>query len=207
MASADANNDQPVSGVVLDAGCQPLPGVSVSIQAPVSRAAVLTDEHGRFTVTIPHGAPVTVRARVAGFRSVERVVELDGGTRRELRIFMLVGPLSEVVATTKSDGQWVVDPDRRQESPRLRGRILDAECHPIADAVVRVGGVPPRSTGIGGYFVFDSITSGSRDLEVVAAGFIRTIVKDIAIDSKNRGYIIVPMDHGTEREQVTIYPK
>ncbi len=114
---------------------------------------------------------------------------------------MLLGPLEEV--------QRVINPGTPPESPRLHGLVLDRDCHPLAGATVRLpddAGLA-RVTDQGGQFSFDSITSGTHEVEIVAAGFIRTVVRKFSIDARNPGELNVAMDTGTDREQVTVFPE
>ena len=187
-----------IAGVVLDVGCLPLPGVIVRVG---EQAAVVTDARGQFAV-VANGSPAALTARLEGFRTVHR--ELHPDSASDVRVFMLVGALEEV-ATVTPGGQRVIDPRRPPESPRLRGRVLDGQCRPLSGVTVRaVAEQQVRQTDADGRFEFASITSGSPAIEVTAAGFVTTEVKDVRMDEKNTGYVDVPMDVGAVRDRVTV---
>ena len=186
-----------VSGIALDVACRPLPGVSIATD---SREPVVTDRQGRFEVTDIGAAAVTLHAALAGFRRVERLSEPWSAAPREARIFMLVGALDEV--------QRVINPGTPSEKPRLRGRVRDRDCRPLGGATVRLPDDADltRVTDQDGQFSFDSITSGTHNIEIVAPGFIRIVVRRFSIDARNPGELTIALDHGTGREQVTVFP-
>ena len=189
-----------IAGVVLDVGCLPLPGVIVRVG---DQAAVVTNARGHFAV-VANESPAAFTARLEGFRTVHRELHPDSGRASDVRVFMLVGSLEEIAAVTRS-GQRVIDPRRPVESPRLRGRVLDGQCRPLSGATVRaVANGQIRRTDADGRFEFASITSGSPAIEVTAAGFVTTEVKDVRMDEKNTGYVDVPMDVGAVRDRVTV---
>ncbi len=187
-----------VSGIALDVACQALPGVRIAIDG---RAPVVTDWQGRFALGDTAADTITLHAALAGFRRSERVSAQGSGAPREARIFMLLGPLAEV--------QWVITPGTAPERPRLHGRVLDRDCRPLAGATVRLPDDADLAsvTDAGGRFAFDSITSGTHDVEIAAAGFIRTVVRRFSIDARNPGELTVAMDTGTDREQATFFPE
>jgi hypothetical protein len=202
LAGGAAAPSQPrLTGRVLDAACQPLPGVAVTLG---DQPSVVTDQTGRFSGNM--NAPTSmVRARLAGFRSVERELRRGSDTDVEVRLFMLVGALDEV-ARTDRERQYVVDPRREPEAVRLRGRVLDAACRPLAGAAVRVLSTNDvRHTVSDGRFEFSTITSGAEDIQVAAAGFVTTVVRGVRIDWKNGGSVEVPMDVGEAPERVTVF--
>ena len=189
-----------IAGVVLDVGCLPLPGVIVRVG---EQAATVTDERGHFAV-VANESPAVLTARLEGFRAVQRELHPDFAGASDVRVFMLIGALEEVAAVTRGR-QRVIDPRRPPESPRLRGRVLDAQCRPLSGATVRaVSERQIRRTDADGRFEFTSITSGSPAIEVIATGFVTTEVKDVRMDEKNTGYVDVPMDVGVVRDRVTV---
>ena len=102
-------------------------------------------------------------------------------------------------------GQRVIDPNRPPEPSRLRGRVLDAQCRPLAGATVRVVATQQAvQTNADGRFEFPSITSGSHDLVVTATGFATTDVKGVFFDDKNTGYVEVPLDAAPGGDRVTV---
>ena len=199
--AGSAASEQPVlQGVVLDVSCQPLPGVEIAADR---QAAVVTDKRGSFSA-VASGPTVTLRARLNGFRTVERVSQ-PGPSARQHRIFMLIATVVDVVAVRSGDGQRVIGRGQPAERPRLRGRVLDSLCRPLANATVRVDATPQtRVTDADGRFDFASIVSGTHAIEVVAEGFVRTLVRDVVLDDKNSGFITVPLDAGTPAEHVTV---
>ena len=192
-----------VTGLVLDVGCQPLPAATVRVG---NQGSVVTDERGRFSATAD-GATVVVRAQLAGFRTVQRELHLSSGSPTDVRLFLPVGPLAEV-ASSNHAGQRVIDPARPPEQPRLRGRVLDSQCRPLAGATVRVVTAQQAGqTAADGRFEFPSITSGSHDLVVTATGFATTEVKAVFFDDKNTGYVEVPLDAAPAGDRVTVYAR
>jgi hypothetical protein len=202
--SGSPASDQPavrgIPGLVLDAGCQPLPGATVQV---AGQTPVVTDEHGQFTAVI-NGETAVLSTRLAGFRPAVREFSFEA-SRPPVRLFMLVAPLQEVVSAP--GGQRVIDPRRPSEPPRLRGRVLDGLCRPLPGASVRVLENGERRTDADGRFEFSSITTGAHDIEVTIAGFVTTTVKAVRIDDKNTGYIDVPIDRGPAREHATVFER
>jgi hypothetical protein len=198
-APLGAPQERVLNGVALDVSCQPIPGVSVSVE---HRDPVVSNAHGTFAIAA-NGTTTVLRAHLAGFRTVERVYRLDA-LPHEQRLFMLLLPLAEIVAVSPRNDQRVIDPRYPAEQPRLRGRVLDSQCRAIADATVRLasGGGARRTDG-DGRFAFDSIASGSHDIEVIAAGFVGTVVVGVRVDAKNGGPVTIPIVEGTPDERVT----
>ena len=189
-----------ITGLVLDVGCQPLPGAAVRVG---NQAAVVTDAAGRFTAAAD-GTTVMLRAQLTGFRTVERELRFGSAAPSDIRLFLPVGPLAEVARILPA-GQRVFDPNRPPEPSRLRGRVLDPQCRPLAGATVRaIAAGQVRQTGTDGRFEFASITSGSHDIEVTAQGLGTTEVKGVAFDDKNTGYIEVALDAAQTGERTTI---
>lgn len=194
-----APQERVLNGVALDVSCQPLPGVSVSVGPG---EPVVTNAHGTFAIAA-NGTTAIVRAHLAGFRTLERVYRLDA-LGREQRLFMLVGSLEDVVAVNAGNDQRVMNPRYPAEQPRLRGRVLDSQCRAIADAAVRLASSEDtRRTDADGRFAFDAITSGSHDIQVIAPGFVGTLVLGVRVDAKNSGHITIPMVEGPPDERVT----
>lgn len=81
--STEAPETVVLTGVVLRANGQPLPGAGVYL-AGAAKQVVVTDEHGAFSLPIPNGRPVAVQAEYFGLGSTR--VNLSAPLAQPLRI-------------------------------------------------------------------------------------------------------------------------
>lgn len=80
-----------ITGLVLDPGSAPVPGASVSVKE--STVATLTDDAGRFSISVPEGATVEVTS--VNFETYTFVV--DAQTEYQIKLIDKIGSLSDVV--------------------------------------------------------------------------------------------------------------
>ncbi len=85
-----------VAGVVVDPRAMPIHGARVAVIG--GTASVLTDQLGRFRLTVPAAEQVTLRASMIGYRPTERAVRVGETTLRLVLDEMAVN-LDEVVVT------------------------------------------------------------------------------------------------------------
>src|SRR6267142_1729356 len=99
-ASARAQTDGRLTGVVRDVTGAGLPGVTATATNQTTRASqtTTTDSSGNYAFTLPAGA-YTVSATLVGFRTATLAVEIGGGGSRQLDL-SLQPALSEVVTVT-----------------------------------------------------------------------------------------------------------
>lgn len=130
------------------------------------------------------GWEILLAEGVRGPRSVRTAV--DGSFRLPFRgdrrvIPIARGPDGVDHRTAPRDDRWEFD---LPAVGRVRGRVLDREGRPIADAVVGVKGapgVPPRRTAADGAFDVE-VTVGSVRLTAVASGYARATSATVVVE-------------------------
>ena len=173
-----------VVGFVQDAACTPISGVRVSAEG--TKDEVVTDNQGRFVISVPDERTVTaITARLAGFRTFTRT-----GVR--------IGPGSRDSHTLTLDTQGasnpepIIDNGRQPRVPappdrRLHGEVMTVSCMPIADAELAVmvrGAKTAVRSDSAGRFAFAKVPPGTYDLKAQAEGYIPVLRKGTLVSSE-----------------------
>ncbi|HEX5749558.1 MAG TPA: carboxypeptidase regulatory-like domain-containing protein [Archangium sp.] len=150
-----------VRGVVTDASTgAPLPGARVLAEGPFSRDT-LTDEEGRYSLTLPTG---TYRVSATFFGYERRVVEAV-----------------EVTEGSVTPVDFALSP---VPSHAVSGRVLDASGAPIAFARVTLLGTPLGTvlTDAAGAWRFERVPEGEYDVRVEADGCFLPRTEHLLVD-------------------------
>ncbi len=114
-----------VSGVAVDQGNQPLPGVTVTLSGPAMQGSrsTVTDAAGRFRfIPVPAGSGYTLALELAGFTSLERtnlVVRIGSDTAVTAQ--MSAARVSETVSVTGE--QIVLDPTKATVDTTVESKL------------------------------------------------------------------------------------
>ncbi len=117
-----ARPDTPITGEVVDAAGNPVPGAEVyplHLMDPQPQP-IISDDQGRFTVQLE---------------------ELTGGLFRDLLILLVIDREGDRAALQEHSDQLRITLRR---AGRVRGRVTDGEDKPLSDALVRVEIVAPH---------------------------------------------------------------
>lgn len=173
-----------VVGFVQDAACTPISGVRVSAEG--TKDEVVTDNQGRFVISIPDERKVTdISARLVGFRTFTRTgVRVGPGARDSHTLTLDTASLSNAdpIIDTGSQPRVTAPPDSR-----LHGEVMTVSCMPIPDvelAVMLRGAERAVRSDSAGRFAFARVPPGTYDLKARAAGYIPLLRKGTLVSSE-----------------------
>ena len=124
-ASAQETTTGTLAGRVVDAQHLPVPGATVTINAPQGPKAVTTDADGRFFAAFLTPGTYDLKVELTGFRPVEQHnIEVRLGQRIDLEFTLQVGTLSDTVQV--SEQAPIVDTSKTVVSTTLDSALLAA---------------------------------------------------------------------------------
>ncbi len=111
-----------VSGTILDDNDKPLPGISIYLIGKNTNA--ISDDSGRFTITVPSNRQIALIFFAEGLNSVRKTMYLNAGEAEQLTIKMtkFTGELDPVIVINQNKGRRepgrvTIDPTRTEVNP------------------------------------------------------------------------------------------